>query len=110
MAFDRYDPRDTARRTNDSAMASDDRFSEPRARLAGERRRVTRASRDERGFFERAGDEIRPGSATMSERRDARRATAKTACRFDREDDARYRDRGRDYRPHDRRLDWPRLR
>jgi hypothetical protein len=53
MAFDRYDTRDT-RRDERSRWSDDDRFSDRERSWRGEQR----GRPDERGFFERAGDEI----------------------------------------------------
>ena len=53
MAYDRYDPRDRSR--DDDRRWSDDRNPD-RSRMSGDWR--DRGSRDDRGFFERAGDEV----------------------------------------------------
>ena len=53
MAYDRYDPRDRSR--DDDRRWSDDRNPD-RSRMSGDWR--DRDSRDDRGFFERAGDEV----------------------------------------------------
>jgi hypothetical protein len=102
MAYDRYDPRDDAR--GERPRWSDDRF-EGRDRDPYDR--SDRGGRHERGFFERAGDEIaswfggddddrRPRDEHMRRERDYRRA-------FGRDDRGPARDwrpeRERGYRP-----------
>jgi len=54
MAYDRYDPRDPSR--DDRSRWSDDRPSD-RSRMGGNWRQA-RENPDDRGFFERAGDEV----------------------------------------------------
>ena len=52
MAYDRFDPRDTSR---DRDRWSDDRSS---GRWSSGEWRGDRGNRDERGFFDRASDEV----------------------------------------------------
>jgi len=91
MAFDRYDPRDM-RRDERSRWPDDDRFS--RRERAWREDGGHRGERDDRGFFERAGDEI---SSWFGDD-EAERRRREDRMRFER-DDERFRHRGRDYRP-----------
>ena len=57
MAYDRYDPRDRSR--DERSRWSDDRFSDSNRSMSGDwRGERDRGNRDERGFFDRASDEV----------------------------------------------------
>ena len=87
MAYDRYDPR----RARDERSWRDDEF---RGRAEHDERFSDRGRRDERGFFERAGDEI---SSWFGDERDPRRDRSHRERGFDPGPEREYR-RDRDER------------
>ena len=112
MGYDRYDTRDMPR--PERSRWSGDRFSNSDRDWQGERRPHdgTRDERDERGFFERAGDEVASwfGDEEAERRRRQDQMMDEREHGWDRgptrrrellggRDLERFRDRGRDYRP-----------
>ncbi|MES2137302.1 MAG: DUF2171 domain-containing protein [Pseudomonadota bacterium] len=93
MAYDRYDTRDTPR--DDRSRWSEDRYSGRGWR--GDNRPESRASREDRGFFERAGDEI--ASWFGDDDADRRRREGSRQERWESPDRDVERERGSGYRP-----------
>src|ERR1700749_4796567 len=81
MAYDRFDPRDRAR---DTSRWSDDRFRD-RDRDRDRELRSQRGNPDDRGFFDRATDEV----ASWFGHDDAERRRRDDRMRFDRDERGR---------------------